>query len=73
MMILFKYLITMSLGLTFIGCAHGMAVSDPFDPDRPSDFDAEAYNRHYEKQKKEKKKEDPLFEQYYQREKQETQ
>lgn len=72
-MILFKYLITMSLGLTFIGCAHGMAVSDPFDPDRPSDFDAEAYNRHYEKQKKEKKKEDPLFEQYYQREKQETQ
>ena len=73
MTILFKYLITMSLGLTFIGCAHGMAVSDPFDPDRPSDFDAEAYNRHYEKQKKEKKKEDPLFEQYYQREKQETQ
>ena len=61
MTILFKYLITMSLGLTFIGCAHGMAVSDPFDPDRPSDFDAEAYNRHYEKQKKEKKKKEPPF------------
>jgi len=71
-MILFKYLITMSLGLTFIGCAHGMAVSDPFDQDRPSDFDAKEYNRHYDKQKKEKKSDDPLFEQYYQRERQEV-
>ena len=73
MMILLRHFTIALLLSAFIGCAHGMAVSDPFDPDRPSDFDAEAYNRHYEKQKKEKKKEDPLFEQYYQREKQETQ
>jgi hypothetical protein len=66
------FLLKMALLLVVIlltGCAHGVAVDDPFDPDIPPDFDAKEYNRRYDQKKKGPKADRSLFEQYYQREK----
>ena len=62
-------LLVILITLLLTSCAHGMATHDPFDQDRPPDFDADEYNEHYEKKRHERKKDDPLFEQFYQKEK----